>query len=379
MLAGALAGAYGFCQPTHQKSCLIPPTPVEAARLTARKSAAASSLLALQPQATATPTALGPGPAPECVQELMRQACSDDSRATVVYFYAAPTANQTAAAAAAAAAAADAANGTPLGKLALPPPPPGAGGAQPTPTPQGGADANNPYNPSDPNNPNNPFGAYDPNDPNDPSNPNNPARAPSDVARAGGSPEVYKLLFNQTIDATVETFDMQAYVGELSSALAVESKMIEVQVVGGSIVAMVDVITKTSDECKHLAAFIDAWQADNSNATQSLQDLSIQSTHAGLDCAHLVVAPPNPGPAGMVPCDAGAPGVRLKRDASLGAGGELGPRTGGPSGYELALAALPSFRTVGAQFAEVTRTRTRTRTPSPEPRAPNCEPRNPNP
>ena len=104
MLAGALAGAYGFCQPTHQKSCLIPPTPVEAARLTARKSAASStsSLLALQPQATATPTALGPGPAPECVQELMRQACSDDSRATVVYFYAAPTANQTAAAAAAA-------------------------------------------------------------------------------------------------------------------------------------------------------------------------------------------------------------------------------------------------------------------------------------
>ena len=74
MLAGALAGAYGFCQPTHQKSCLIPPTPVEAARLTARKSAASSSLLALQPQATATPTALGPGPAPECVQELMRQA-----------------------------------------------------------------------------------------------------------------------------------------------------------------------------------------------------------------------------------------------------------------------------------------------------------------
>ena len=94
MLAGALAGAYGFCQPTHQKSCLIPPTPVEAARLTARKSAAASSLLALQPQATATPTALGPAPAPECVQELMRQACSDDSRATVVYFYAAPSANQ---------------------------------------------------------------------------------------------------------------------------------------------------------------------------------------------------------------------------------------------------------------------------------------------
>ena len=44
--------------------------------------------------------------------------------------------------------------------------------------------------------------------------------------------------------------------------------------------------------------------------------------------------------------------MRLSRHAALGAGGELGPMTGGPSGYELAVAALPSFQTVGAQFAE---------------------------
>ena len=39
--------------------------------------------------------------------------------------------------------------------------------------------------------------------------------------------------------------------------------------------------------------------------------------------------------------------MRLSRHAALGAGGELGPMTGGPSGYELAVAALPSFQTVG--------------------------------
>eukprot|EP00964_Phaeocystis_antarctica_P013854 scaffold7597_cov51-Phaeocystis_antarctica.AAC.3 len=299
MLQLALAGAYGFCQPTHQKSCLLADTPVEVARLTARKSASTSSLLALQPQATATPTALGPGPVPDCVQALMSQACSDDSRATVVYFYAAPSANATAAAAAAAAAAAD---GTPLGALALPPPPPGAGGAKPTPTPgAGGYDAKG--NPIDANGNPNP-GLVDANGvPVDPNNPNNPNMVPSDN-RAGDSAEVYKLLFNQTIDATVETFDLEAYMSVLSTALAVDGKMIMVQVQGGSIVAMVDVVTKTKGECQQLVSIINAWEADNGNSSGAL-DLTVESTHVGTDCELLVVTPPSPWPTVMTPCDAG--------------------------------------------------------------------------